>query len=105
MPEYCVVFITVGQADEACRLARGLVEAGLAACVNRVPRVESIYRWQGEICSDEEHLLIAKTQTAHWEALCAWVRANHSYTTPEIIRLPIEAGDTDYLSWLSGCLG
>jgi periplasmic divalent cation tolerance protein len=100
MTEFVVVFVTVGSADEGDRLARALIENRLAACVNRVKAVQSIYRWQGKIeCSDEE-LLIVKTRRDLFEGLKEKVQQLHSYSVPEIVALPILAGSESYLRWL-----
>jgi periplasmic divalent cation tolerance protein len=104
MSDYSVVLITVPGHEEATRLAEGLVEEHLAACVNIVPVVESIYRWQGEIQHDKECLLICKTGDTRWSALKDWVLKNHSYDVPEIIRLPIAEGSDTYLQWIRDCL-
>lgn len=100
MSEFVLVFVTVGSADEGDRLARALVEDRLAACVNRVKSVQSIYRWQGKIeCSDEE-LLIVKTRRDLFDRVKEKVQRLHSYSVPEIIALPIVAGSESYLRWL-----
>jgi periplasmic divalent cation tolerance protein len=100
MSDFVVVFVTVGSADEGDRLARALVESRLAACVNRVKSVQSIYRWQGKIeCGDEE-LLIVKTRRDLFERVKEKVQQLHSYSAPEIIALPIVAGSETYLRWL-----
>ncbi len=98
--EPIVVLMTAGNDDEAARIARGLVERRLAACVNVVPGVRSIYAWQGEICDDGEILLIAKTVRSRFDALAATVRELHSYDVPEIVALPTAAVDSAYAAWL-----
>jgi periplasmic divalent cation tolerance protein len=100
MEGYHVVLITASGEEEAVGLARRLVGDALAACVNIVPRVRSIYRWQGEICDDGESLLIAKTTGERLERLIAVVQEAHSYETPEVIALPIVTGSEPYLRWL-----
>ena len=100
MSEFVVVFVTVGSADEGDRLARALVESRLAACVNRVKSVQSIYRWQGKIESSEEELLIVKTRRDLFERLKEKIQQLHSYQVPEIIALPIIEGNENYLRWL-----
>ena len=96
------VVLCTAPADEAGGLARQVVERRLAACVNIVPRVRSIYRWQGEICDDEESLLVIKTRTDCVAALTEALIDLHSYDTPEVIALPIDAGagNAAYLQWL-----
>jgi periplasmic divalent cation tolerance protein len=98
--ECCVVFVTVGKREEAEKIADALVAERLAACCNLVPSVKSIYRWKGEICRDEETLMVIKTRRERFEALRARVKALHSYAVPEIVALPIIAGHADYLDWV-----
>ena len=97
-----VVFMTASNGEEATRLADLLIGAHLAACVQILPEIESVYRWQGEkIERQSEVLLIAKTTTAKFAELEREVRALHSYETPEIVAVPIVAGSNPYLEWLS----
>lgn len=98
--ENVVVLMTCGKMEEAERIARALVEEGLAACVNLAPGVTSIYRWEGKLCQDPEVLMLAKTRPERLEALEARVKALHSYTVPEILALPLRAGSKDYLKWV-----
>src|ERR1043166_824072 len=102
MTEFIIVLVTVGSADEGERLAEAVVGEQLAACVNVVGPVRSIYRWEGRVQRDEERLLIIKTRNALFDALTASLRELHSYQTPEIIALPIVAGSDRYLDWLAG---
>jgi periplasmic divalent cation tolerance protein len=104
MSEFIVVFVTVGSAEEGDRLARALVEGRLAACVNRVKGVQSIYRWQGKIESNEEELLIVKSRRDLFLRLKEKVQQLHSYEVPEIVALPIIAGSESYLRWLEDAL-
>lgn len=101
MSEYSVCFITASSEEEARTLAYGLVESGLAACVNQVPGVTSVYTWQGKVEEAREVLLIAKTPTRLVQGLIERVRELHSYDVPEVIALPIEAGNPPYLSWIN----
>jgi periplasmic divalent cation tolerance protein len=98
--EAIVVLCTVGAADDAERLARELIERRLAACVNLVPNLVSIYRWKGRVERDEERLLVIKTTAARFEALKAAVLALHPNEVPELIALSITAGHEPYLGWL-----
>ncbi len=101
MPEeFCVVLVTVGRPEEAEKIASALVEERLAACCNLVSSVRSVYRWKGEICRDEEVLMVIKTRRERFEALRARIAELHSYEVPEIIRLPILAGHAPYLDWI-----
>ena len=96
-----VVFVTTAHSEEAARLAEMLIGQRLAACVQILPEVESVYRWQGKIERQKEVLLIAKTTTAKFDELEREVRAIHSYETPEIVALPLKAGSAAYLEWLN----
>ena len=95
-----VVFMTAPNVEEATRLAELLIGAHLAACVQILPEMESVYRWEGKIERQSEILLLAKTTTAKFAELEREVRALHSYETPEIIAVPIVAGSSPYLAWL-----
>jgi len=99
--ENLVVFITAGSQEEGERIARALVREMLAACVNIVPGVSSVYYWAGEVKEDSETLLIVKTHRAVLNQLIRRVKKLHSYELPEIIALPIIGGAEDYLQWLS----
>lgn len=96
-----VVLTTAGSETEASNIARALVERKLAACVNLIPGVRSIYAWQGEICDDPEILLISKTTRGRFDALAAAIRELHSYDVPEIIALPTSEVDDAYAAWLT----
>ena len=96
-----VVFMTAANVEEATRLAEMLVGAHLAACVQIMPEMESVYRWQGKIERQSEVLLIAKTTRGKFDDLEREVRALHSYDTPEIVAVPIVIGSAPYLEWLS----
>ena len=85
-------------------MAESLVESRLAACVNVIPGVVSIYRWKGRVHRDGESLLVVKTTVSRFKALERWIKAHHPYETPEIISLPVAAGSKDYLSWLSSAV-
>jgi periplasmic divalent cation tolerance protein len=98
--EHVVVLITVGSVEEADRIAQALVERMLAACVNIISPITSVYRWQEEVQRDNEVLLIVKSRRGVFEHLAGCIKELHSYKTPEIIALPIVAGDVDYLRWL-----
>lgn len=97
-----VVLVTCGSSAEARKIARALVEGRLAACVNilRVP-VESVYRWEGKVEEAKEALLVIKTSRRRLPALERTIKRLHSYDLPEIIALPIAAGSSDYLAWIS----
>ena len=95
-----VVFMTAANGEEAARLADMLVGAHLAACVQILPEMESVYRWQGKIERQSEVLLLVKTTRSKFDELEREVRALHSYETPEIIAVPVTTGSTPYLEWL-----
>ena len=99
--ESIVVLMTAANGEEAARLADLLIGAHLAACVQILPEIESVYRWEGKIERQAETLLLAKTTRSKFEELEREVRALHSYDTPEIIALPIVAGSARYLEWLN----
>ncbi|MBI2962220.1 MAG: divalent-cation tolerance protein CutA [Deltaproteobacteria bacterium] len=98
--EPIVVLVAAGSAESAEAIARALVGERLAACVNVVPGVRSIYRWQGEVVAEAEWLLVIKSRRSRFAALEARVRALHPYQVPEIIALDVVAGSTPYLDWL-----
>jgi periplasmic divalent cation tolerance protein len=96
-----VVFCSCPDEATALDIARVLVTEGLAACVNRLPAVSSIYEWQGQICEASEQLLLIKTTPARYEALEMRLKALHPYEIPEIIAIPVVAGSNQYLTWLA----
>jgi len=100
-----VVFITAPNEDEAARIAKALVEARLAGCVNIIKNIRSIYSWHGKIEDEKEDLMVIKTQKNLFDSLMEKVKELHSYTVPEIIALPIITGSKDYLKWLKEVTG
>lgn len=100
MSERQVAFSTVGSAEDAERVARALVERRLAACVNVVPGVVSIYRWKGAVEREEEHLLVIKTRAERLPALREALVALHPYEVPELVALDVADGHPPYLAWL-----
>lgn len=98
--ENIVVFITASSEDEAAVIARALVEARLAGCVNIIRGIRSIYSWQGKIEDEAEVLMVAKTRKNLFEGLAEKVKELHSYSVPEIIALPLAEGSEAYLKWL-----
>lgn len=100
-----VVYITAPNEDEAARMAKALVEARLAGCVNIIRNIRSIYSWQGRIEDEPEVLMVVKTQKSLFEELSKKVRELHSYSVPEIIALPIIEGSQDYIRWLNEVTG
>ena len=101
VPEYVMVFVTAKDEEEAARLLRALVEKKLAACGNIIRGARSIYRWEGSIHDETEALMIIKTRLGLFSALEEEVRRLHSYSTPEILALPVAAGSEAYLKWIN----
>jgi periplasmic divalent cation tolerance protein len=104
MTDKIVVLCTCAGEDEADRIARGLVEARAAACVNIVPGVRSVYRWQGAVESAAECLLVIKSSRERFDELRAAIEKLHSYELPEVVALPVVDGAPDYLNWIDGSL-
>jgi periplasmic divalent cation tolerance protein len=100
-----IALTTVSSIEEGRRLARLLVERRLAACVNLIPGLTSIYRWQGAVEEAAEILLVMKTSAEQLPALEAAVRELHSYEVPEFVALNVESGSQPYLEWLLGSVG
>lgn len=103
--EEIVVFITSSSEEEAARIAGALVSEKLAACVNIIRNIRSIYAWQGKVCDDAEVLMIVKTQKSLFSRLKDRVKGLHSYNVPEIIAMPIVDGSEDYLKWVRESTG
>jgi len=95
-----IVLITAGSEEEAHRIAESLVKGKKAACVNIVPRVDSLFWWEGKLDSARESLLLVKTKASLFPEIVELVKRTHSYEVPEIIALPIIGGSEDYLKWL-----
>jgi periplasmic divalent cation tolerance protein len=100
MSELLVVLMTASSQEEADRIATTLVQEMLAACVNVVPGMTSVYRWEGEVQRDQEWLLVAKSRRDVLRDLVQRVETLHSYDVPEIIALPLVGGSDAYLRWL-----
>ena len=96
-----LVYITAGDADEAGRIARALVEDRLAACANIIPAVRSIYWWEGAVQDDAEAALVAKTRRDLVPALIERVKELHSYDCPCVVTLPVQAGNPEFLEWIA----
>lgn len=101
MSEYIIVLCTTNSKDSAKQMAKTLVLSNLAACVNLVDKMDSIYSWKGEIVEDSEVLMIIKTQKSLFEKLKNKIEEFHPYETPEIISFDIENGSKSYLDWIS----
>ena len=105
MSEALVILCTCPDEETASRLATGLVEAQLAACVNILPGIRSIYRWQGTLSDDSEVLMVIKSLASRFEEVEAWLLEHHPYDVPEVLALPVERGSTDYLAWIEASVG
>jgi periplasmic divalent cation tolerance protein len=101
MTDKKIVLTTAGSAQEARKIAHALVERRIAACVNIVPRVQSVYRWKGKVENAQECLLIVKTTAACYDPVRAAISELHSYDLPECISISIEDGSTQYLKWIA----
>lgn len=95
-----LILSTTDSMELAEKIARSLVDEGKAACVNILPGIRSIYRWEGKVCDDSEFLMLIKTGADKYKGVQECIRHLHSYSTPEVIAMPITDGDPDYLDWL-----
>lgn len=101
--EFCLVLVTAPSEEVARKIASNLLAKKLAACVNLVPPVSSLYHWKGEIVEDQETLMIVKCRSELFEGeVVAAVKQIHPYEVPEIIALPVVKGAPDYLDWMRG---
>jgi periplasmic divalent cation tolerance protein len=100
MTDTLIILCTVPHEQDGLRIGAAVVEARLAACVNVLPAVRSIYRWKGEIEQSSESLLLIKTTREGFPALRDRLKELHSYETPEIVAVPIVEGLADYLDWI-----
>jgi len=100
MEHYLVALVTVPSTDVGTEVAHTLLDRKLAACVNIIPTMTSLYTWEGEVCADEEVLLIIKTTKSAFDELASAVKEIHPYDVPEIIAVPLTAGSKDYLDWI-----
>ena len=101
---YLVLLVTAGSSEEANKVAGELLNQRKVACVNIVPGVNSLFRWQGKIDSAQENLLVIKTEASLLNEVVDLIKQIHSYDVPEIIALPIVGGNKDYLQWIDKCL-
>jgi periplasmic divalent cation tolerance protein len=101
MTDKRIVLSTTGSEDEARKIAHSLVDRQLAACVNIIPQIESVYCWQGKVESTREWLLLIKTTAKNFPAVRDAIRELHSYDLPECIAVTIDDGSSDYLQWLA----
>lgn len=99
-----IVLTTTSNADEAASLAEKIVAAKLAACVQILPQMTSVYFWEGEVRSEAEHMLVIKTLPEKYDELEAFMKANHNYSVPEIAAVQTERVSEQYLDWMKGYL-
>lgn len=100
MTDARIVVTTAGSKEEARKIAHGLVERKLAACVNIVPQVESVYRWEGKVETAEESLLVIKTTAGRFASVRDAIKELHSYELPECVAIAVESGSEKYLRWI-----
>ncbi|HEY6988287.1 MAG TPA: divalent-cation tolerance protein CutA [Bryobacteraceae bacterium] len=100
MPDFVAVFCTCRDQQEALHLANAVVEQRLAACVNVLPPVQSVYRWKEEVQIETEYLLLIKTTAARFAPLRDAITKLHSYETPEVLAVPVADGSDRYLAWI-----
>src|SRR5688500_4096129 len=100
MSRMLVVFTTTSDLNEAERLAQSIVEKKLAACVQILPQMTSVYFWEGKVQTESEHLLLIKTLEEKFDELSEFIRANHSYEVPEIVAIDVAKVSDGYLSWI-----
>jgi periplasmic divalent cation tolerance protein len=96
-----IILTTTGSQEEADKIAHALVERRLAACVNIVPQIGSVYRWQGKVETAQEWLLLIKTKAELYERVRDAVKELHSYDLPECVMLDVTAGSQEYLDWIT----
>ena len=100
MNTFIIVLVTAKDSEEAEKIAKGLLNKKLVACVNVLEGVRSLFWWEGKVDEASEALLVIKSQKKHFKAIVQEVKALHSYSVPEVIALPIESGNPDYLEWI-----
>lgn len=99
-PDLCMIITTCGRASDARALAEGLLRAGLAGCVQLQP-IDSLFIWHGRVSSEEEVRVVAKTQRILADAAMDWLREQHPYEVPQILRVDIDAAELTYAEWLA----
>ena len=102
--DFAIILTTVSAVEEGQSIAKILVEKQLAACINIIPKISSVYRWEGKVHSESEILLLIKTTKGLEAAVYKEVQAVHPYTTPELITLPITNGSEAYLDWMTAAI-
>lgn len=99
--EYIVIYCTVPNRKEGKEIARVLIENGLAACVNIIDKIESIFSWNGELTEEKEAMLMIKTKKEYFKDINHTIQKMHSYNVPEVIAVPIMEADETYLKWIA----
>lgn len=94
------IMVSIDDRQQAEKLIKALLEQHLIACGQCLPKMTSYYRWQGEVCGDDEYLLLLKTRKHHYQAVEQLIKTHHPYDVPEIIAMDIVAGHEDYLNWI-----
>ncbi len=102
--DHCLIITTCPDTETAESIARHLVETRLAACVNIVPGIRSVYQWKGELVIDQEQLLLVKSRQDTYGKVEAAIRSKHPYELPEVVAVPIAQGSGDYLAWINSVL-
>ncbi|CBH10742.1 divalent cation tolerance protein, putative [Trypanosoma brucei gambiense DAL972] len=97
---FSVCYVTTPTSEVAREISRILVSSNKAACVNIVPSVTSVYRWEGQLCEEQECLMMIKTRTELLQEVIDNVKKNHPYSTPEVVSVPISSGSEEYLKWV-----
>ena len=105
MSDAIIILCTCPDEETAVRLAKGLLESRMAACVNVLPGIRSIYRWQGALCEESEALMVIKSLASCFEELESWLLEHHPYEVPEIMALPPSRVAADYLAWIESSVG
>ena len=105
MSEAIVVFCTCPDEETAVRLAKGLLESRTAACVNVLPGIRSIFRWQGALSEETEVMMVIKSLASCFDELESWLLEHHSYDVPEIVAIPAYRVTADYLAWITSSVG
>lgn len=100
-----IVLVTASSEEEAVAIGQKLVESKLAACANVVPRIRSIFRWEGKVAQEQEALLILKSRQGLFDQLEKVVKSLHSYAVPEVVAFPLAKGARDYLDWITEMTG
>ncbi len=102
--DYILILCTINDKSAAVSIAKVLVEKGLIACANIIPNTNSIYKWDGEVQTDEELLMVMKSKDAHFERVKNEIEMLHPYEVPEVISIPLKFGSEAYLNWIDSVL-